>query len=344
MNQLQRMLMIDKATEPKDNYMRFLTSWKNRKKDIKLVYLFYEGVDDNFFYNHYVEKIYSNYKLIEPLPNGCEGKSSMNKLYLQISKWTDSWKKHPRSIFLFFCDRDYDELLETNYAFQCEKNLNSFTTAFYSIESYLIQKGVFARMLGALSISNVDQEKLKKHYEDLDNSIMKLYMDFAQKMLGLTLCVMTQRKFEKNNPSESKISLDKVSIKKLFKVTIDYKKIVLELKEREIEIRPYIYLEKQVNAPKLSFSHYEFVLGLESKFRDTDIKEFIRGKWFSKLLFFTYEKTRASLKSEFKKIGATVKAGHSTSTAGDVYASILHKYYFPEDLKQFLELNYNNIK
>lgn len=335
-------MMIDEATRPEENYLRFLTSWKSRQKNDKLIYLFYEGVDDHFFYNYYIEKVYSDYKLVEPLPNGCEGKALMNKLYLSISKWADSWKKHPQSIFLFFCDRDYDDLLETNYTFQSKTN--SFTTAFYSIESYLIQKGVFAQMLGALSVHNVDQEQLKEYYKGLDSSLMALYVDFAQKMLKLTLCVMTHRKFEKNNSSNSRITLDRISMDKLFGISVKNQEIKLILKEDRIKTKPYNYLETEINAPKLSFNHYEFVLKLESKFGEIDIKEAIRGKWFSKLLFLIYSETRATLKRDLKKIGGVVKTGYTISKSGDIYASILHKYYFPEDLRQFLEANYNNIQ
>lgn len=344
MNQLQRMLMIDEATEYEQNYTRFLTSWKNRKKDNKLVYLFYEGVDDKFFYSFYVEKIYSNYKLIEPLPNGCEGKSSMNKLYLRISKWANAWKKHPSSIFLFFCDKDYDELLETNYVFQCKTNSNSFTTAFYSIESYLIEKGVFKRMLDVLYISNVDQEQLNEYYEDLDSNLMKSYVSFAQEMLKFILCIMTQRKFEKNNPSKPRIKLDDISIGKLFDITVEGKEIKLNLKDNLIKTKPYNYLTNELKAPKLLLSDYEFVLGLEPIFKNIDIKEIIRGKWFSKLLFSIYTKAKASIKKDFGKMGANTKVGYSIDKASGAYASILHKYYFPEDLKQFLEDNYNKIK
>lgn len=357
MNYLEKMMIEDEAISVSDKFLNFIRhGFKNSIKG-KFVYVFYEGVDDRYFYDYYVNSTYVNYELIDFFKNGCGDKHSVNEMYTSIKEWSEDWTIYPKELFLFFCDRDYDTLIDTRY--NVEKQQNGCPTTYYSIESYLAEKGVLYAMLNKLLIKGLNAPLLDGYYKKLDSDLMAVYTLFAAKNLKLTLCAMAQRKFEKTKDTGRKMRLKDVHIMTFFQIKVsnfeDYVKdpsqnllsFSTQAKYSEIEDRPYKYLMTK-GAQQIELQDYEFIFGLETKFKTIDIKEFIRGKWFSKLLSEIYKKIREGFKSIKLKNGTkpSVTDRLSLNATINVYSGVMHSEakFFPEDLKQFLELNYNKIK
>jgi len=353
MTYLDDILNIAHNSEPADKFNVFLTSFRSPEKG-KFVYVFYEGSDDSFFYNYYIGKIYTDYEIISPWSHGCEGKSVANKIYSSVKDWSKGWSKYPQSQFLFFCDRDYDDILDQAFPFQLESNV--FTTCYYSIENYLIQKNVLYHMLDLLTVPpKVNIQKIKVDlYTPLNKSFNSIFREFLKKIHNLTLFCIICRLYEKRHNLGRQMTLDNIKITKLFSVSFSQENssnpiLQIQLSEEYklmVEDIPKYLIQTAGANPLSQKIKQEDLDSISTKLAQIhDRVIFTRGKWISKFLInVVFEKIVSILRKKIKdKTNQKVANRLSVGSTVQIFNSIIHKKYFPSTLRQFLEVNLNNL-
>jgi hypothetical protein len=132
MNYLEELFQKKNEYSVAANVQKFKSEYFFNKKTL---HLFVEDDDDYHFYQSFASRIYNEYQIYG---YSQKGKSKLIETFFDISFDTYSAGR-----VLFFCDKDYDDLLEKVRP----SGDNLFVTESYSIENYLITSEVFKIVL-----------------------------------------------------------------------------------------------------------------------------------------------------------------------------------------------------
>ena len=166
---------------------------KKRKKDVFLRYnltvqllidnnlfCFVEGKDDRFFYYEFVKKQFPDYNIIfkEASEENRKGRreavtqlcSFINNKIDFVNEYMN--RKISKNQVLFFRDKDFHKIDK-------EQPENIFTTKYYSIENYLINKEVFTLLLRYyFDYDDITINEKKEKFDELFNEFYKKLINF----------------------------------------------------------------------------------------------------------------------------------------------------------------------
>jgi hypothetical protein len=332
---------------PQTGVLKLMQKYSSHKKE---VHIFVEDEDDYIFYQIPLKHFYVDYKII---PYFQKGKKNVLDAYQNID-----WTNYIKEKVLFFIDKDFDDFLGLDN----KLDSNVFVTEYYSIENYLVTLEVFEIILkrffgvqeqvlidGFLDKINIAhcnfKENLKsiisliliyrkesKHIDldkvKLSNYFYLLGLDFYKKKY---LCIQDFNQIMRN-PSSTKT--DRVKVKNIKTLT----HIISECVED-----PSVY-----NYIKL-FQNRKVLEGCVSQ------KKYIRGKYEFWFLF----EMLTNIEQEIKKMNEKIRSKNvlianecdkkplykkrTDINANNIFDIFPPRIKIPNDIKSFLEQNYNNL-
>ena len=298
------------------------------KKGESEVYFFYEGYD-SIFYLKYGVIVFEEFNIKEYI---CKKKANVFNVYKRIS-----WEKYNPNKLLFFTDRDYDKLI--GKVEQEVSNINIFETKYYAVENYLGEPDIVIFIVKKFLRSYYNLIEISL-LEEKSNSFLCILDSFMQKIAPINAWVAYNRlKYFEGN-EDYQLPLQKIKIKSFIDIPSEMTEgYQLTLTKTEEEIRE-IFKSK---AKK--FKATEFDEDVIESYLNKMILEplgFLRGKFLMQLYIYYFADVLD------KDVDFNAKCTINPLKDENIFSLLCNCFnsndYFPEDLKQFLELNYNNIK
>jgi hypothetical protein len=180
----------------------FLLHFKRKEK---CIHAFFEGRDDPSFYTNYFENnlpknyVFKIYK--------CNNKKSVYYIYHQLKA-----RNVPKELSLYFVDKDLSDYLGEEW----DRDVNIFTTKYYSIENYMVNKTVLKRILIELYGINESDATIEFILENFEIQLNRFYKLFIPLYAYIILKKLEGYQILFNNINLHKIFLfnDKAVIKK----------------------------------------------------------------------------------------------------------------------------------
>jgi len=289
------------------------------KKDESEVYFFYEGFD-SVFYKKYGRSVFDGFKIKE---YNCKGKSNVFSLYRRIN-----WGNFICSRVLFFTDKDYDRLI--GKIEEDVDNFNVFETRYYAVENYLGDSNAAEFVL---------QEFLRSYYnlietdilEEKSSSFLRILNYFCDSMNPVNAWIAYNRRKVLEGDNDYCLPLQNVKFHQVFYIKNNNKEYQYCLSKKNEESA-----KKHFKATFFDEEIIDYYLNIMS----FNSLEFIRGKFLMQLYLSFFQVLNEDKSFKHKCIVNPI----DKNIFSLLCSCIDRKDYFPEDLKQFLELNYNNIK
>lgn len=319
---------LEKKNPVEINVFRLKTEYK---KNVKTVHCFYEG-KDNLFYRGFVENEFPEYKYYYYTGNG---KESVFNSYKEIEKKSLNWKNYNKNRILFFTDKDVD-----NYTSKpIVKDENIFETKYYSIENYLVDENIFERILTETYELDIETE-----INNYKTQFMKNLETFYKETQYISSWIINNRKKNINSP------LKKVKMSDLF--NFEHKNDTIELvmhSDYKEQDKIHEYLREKT---KLSDNISVNISDIEAIKEDLNEnpKNYTRGKfelWFFMAFFNTFNNKLIPVYNKTikdNKLNKTkLKADNTISNNERAIERFVAKLVQPNDLKVFLQLNYQKL-
>lgn len=313
----------------------------------KTLHLFIEDEDDFDFYHSYAVRIYNDYDIYK-YPQ--KGKQNVIDAYRSID-----WSKYNTARVLFFCDKDYDDILQINPLVEP----NIFYTSHYSIENYMVTDEVYSIIL-----SHFFENVPKKLAANVIKELKPLYKLFINRLTTVTGWILTYR-LHKQTCDLDKIvfqdifyhhktqlsCLKNVSPTKFNNVMSDPNASVFEKgRIRKQDLRTI--LEGKTKASPQHFDQAAIKQNIKQLKSNIEVKQFIRGKyefWFIFRVFFPYFTELANRYNDNARANNT-NPKKTTSIAeikrkieikeNTIFCTVPPKMKIPEDIDIFLRRNY----
>ncbi|MDO6676905.1 DUF4435 domain-containing protein [Tenacibaculum sp. 1_MG-2023] len=314
------------------------------------VHIFVEDEDDYVFYQIPLKQLYVDYKII---PYFQKGKKNVLDAYNEIN-----WTNYIKEKVLFFIDKDFDDLLGINN----KLDSNVFVTKYYSIENYLVTVEVFEIIL--MRFFGIKERIL---IDEFLGKINNAHNEFIKNIKSIISLILIYRKESKH------MDLDKIKLSNFFYLhNLDFfKRKVLSVEDYNIIMRDpnstnfdrvKVRKEKTLNNILSECvedtSVYDYAKLIENrKTLETCISEkiYIRGKYEFWFLF----EMLTSIEQTTKRINETIRSKNvliekecdkislykkrTDINANNIFDIFPSKIKMPEDIKTFLELNYNRL-
>ena len=265
----------------------FRDTYAEHKRELcntKFLYSFYEGQDDSKYYNNRIE----NFQNLNVSHVECKGKEkllSINKI-IKIKR-----KNYKKGKFLFFADKDFDNIINKRQFKELKKIKNLYITPSYAIENFYTTLRCFQRILksefilkGERCICETDNEYIK-----LCQIFTARQNEFHDSILDINAWIATQNYFIINKDNDVKVAYGQLNL-----FTNNNPIITLDLNSVQLnETNLLNFLEnKFANSFKLTdlevkkkFDEIKLVLSKnkQKKFRGKFEEDFL-GKFLRKLM------------------------------------------------------------
>lgn len=321
------------AVQGKAAWVSFLGQYQKKEQ---VLYLFFEGEDDEPFYEKFIEIVFDGF---EWETFDCNGKENLYICHADID-----WSKYDKNRVLFFTDRDYDDIIGKEPPVNDE---NIFITKYYAIENYLVCEEVIDKMLKRY-MKIKDQEIL----DHLKENFLEQLKNFSERIMLISVWGIYHRK------KEISANFNDIKVSKFFsfKVINSGKSHpwlaelpALELTaNNEVRKKRMFLLSSQTKAATPS-SCWKEMLSIAREIREIPPKQHIRGKYELWFLVEGYKQVVNSIRSEINtQIKDYNKSCSSNQkkrklqdnlqlTEKNAVGILASTITIPEDIRNFLE-------